>query len=84
MPVDAINPMICNDFKSRRIEVKFHGDAYARAFVDRSSGVKREATSHSSLNAIAAAYRRENVYFQSTFIAGGRDAHVHTRYTYVR
>lgn len=84
MPADAINLMICSDFESRRVEVKFHGDAYTRAFVDRSSSVKREATSHSSLNAIAAAYRRENVYFQSTFTAGGRDAHEHTRYTYIR
>lgn len=65
--------MIRSDFESRCVEVKFHGDAYARAFVDRPSSVKREATSHSSLNAIAATYRRENVYFQSTFTAGGRD-----------
>lgn len=78
-----MNLMICKDFESRRVEAKFYGDAYARAFVDRPSSVKREATSHSSLNAIAAAYRRENVYFQSTFTANGRDAHIHNVHMYV-
>lgn len=62
--------MICRDFELKRVEAKFHGDAHA-SVVDRPSSVKREAASHSCVNAAALRqrYRRENVYFQSTFAA---------------
>lgn len=57
-------------FEFKRVEAKFHGDAHARV-ADRPSSVKREAALHSCVNAVVLRqrYRRENVYFQSTFAA---------------
>lgn len=77
MPAGAINRMIRSDFESRRVEVKFHGDAYACAFVDRPSSVKREATSHSSLNAIAAVTGAKTFIFSLSFQQTEGTTHIH-------